>query len=698
MTLNPIVSVLSAAALVAGAGIVRAQGEPDTTRIYRVPEILVKDLRSPGPDDSVASSVSHIDVGAEAVGNTGLGLADVLEGVPGLQVDNRYNFALGERISMRGFGARAQFGVRGVRVIADGISATFADGQNGLEFIDPSTIESAEVLRGPASSLYGNASGGVILLRTFAPSAGPFAQRFRALAGDNGLLRLESGSSGTIGDISYQLRGSQLDYDGYRPHASARNRNVQAQLGRRFDGGELNVRGGYLDFTAENPGALSRAMLEASRFQAVAGNVRQKTGKSGSQGDLGATLRLAEDSTLVEVTGEMHLREIENPIPGRIIDLSRTAAALRGVVHSAVSLFDAPLMWSAGFDLDAQFDDRRNSLNLDGERGEVTLNQKERVIGAGAFLTGAVSPIAGVRAMGGIRYDGTAFRADDRLVTPADPDDSGDRRMASWSPSFGLLWTPDSSVALFGNVSTAFETPTTSELANRPSGAGGFNPELEPQRALSFEIGGRGELFDELGWSLALYTARIRNELVSFQVPGSPGRDFYRNAASSSHNGVEASLSASPVGGMRFSLSYAYTDARFDEYGAEGADFSGNRLPGVSPQRVSGRLSYLAAFGLFGSLSGRYVSETTVDDANSESSPGYTVLDLRLIWQEGIEIPVGGDWRIRMVPFAGVDNLLDTDYNTAITINAFGGRYYEPGPERSIHGGVELSLAEAAGQ
>jgi len=665
---------------------------PDTTSTVTVPDILIEAFRTPTSGDSTAYSVTSVEAGESARASAGLGLEEALTDVPGLQIDNRYNYALGERISIRGFGARTQFGVRGIRVVADGIPATFADGQSSLESIDPSSVAEAEVIQGPASALYGNASGGVILLRSPEPPAGVLLGTVRAIGGDNGLVRLEGSAAGTVGTSSYRVAGSNLRYDGYRDYSAARTSNFDGRYILRLGDDRLKIVAGYTSFSADNPGALSKTMLDADRFQAVANNVRQKAGKEGTQGEVGLQWSRSVEGTFFELSGDLRLRDISNPIPTTIIDLNRTALGFRGVVGSRFDLLGRSVNWAVGADVDVQLDDRQNHTNRDGALGVLTLDQQESVAGIGSFVSLSASLGWDLRLMGGLRYDLTRFSVTDRFVDANDPDDSGDRSMSALSPSAGLLWTPLEEVNLYTNVSTAFETPTTTELANRPSGAGGFNPDLDPQSTLSLEIGARGRITSDLRYRVSAYRATISNELISFQVPNVPDRDFFRNAGSSVHSGVEGSLQATPFSGMRASLAYTYTDARFDQYSTGERTFDGNRVPGVAPHRLSGRVSYLASFGVFGSIDARYVAETPVDDANSESSPAYAVVDLRLIWSDGIRIGLGGDWRMRIVPFAGVDNLLDRRYNTAVTVNAFGGRYYEPGPGRTLHAGIELRV------
>lgn len=687
-------TIRSAALLLTGivgaalaAGPLRAQqAEPDTTPRYRLEPVVVEVFRTPLRLERVPLSATVLGEERVREGRPGLALDEALRAVPGVQVDNRYNYALGERISIRGFGARTQFGVRGIRVVADGIPMTFADGQSVLENVDPGSLSRVEVIRGPASALYGNAAGGVILFRSVPPPPVPLRQEVRAVAGANGLLRLESRTGGRSGRTAYQLRASRLTYDGYREYSAFHNQHLAGRVEHSLGGGELRVSGSFVDFSAQNPGSLSQALLEQDPFRAFPTNVTQQTGKEGHQAQLGVGLRQPLGGSELELTLHAQRRSVLNPIPNRIIDLGRNAGGARAVLRGDVPVVGRSLSWTVGADLDLQNDDRQNFLNQQGEQGALTLDQRERIRSLGVF-TQLLVPLGGaVDLMGSLRGDHFRFRAEDRFITATDPDDSGQREMQAVSPAVGVVWNPAPAIGIFANLGTAFETPSATELGNRPDGAGGFNPELQPQRALSYEVGVRGEIGNGASYHLAAYRAEITNALIPFQVPDLPGRDFFRNAGSAVHQGVEAALGIAPLPGLSARIAYSYTDAVFEEYQVRGTVYDGNRIPGVAPHRLETSLDYRLPAGLFLGVEGSRVAEIPVNDANSEASPAYTLFHaraglsaLRLGWMD-------------LAPFVGVNNLLDVRYNTSVTINAFGDRYYEPGPGRALYLGVEMGV------
>lgn len=671
--------------VVRAAPVAAQEAQPDSIVAVPVTPITVTVLRTPFQVSEVPYAVTAVGKAQIQRARPGISLDEALRGVPGVQVDNRYNYALGERISIRGFGARAQFGVRGVKVLVDGIPATLPDGQTTLNHVDLASLGRVEVIRGPASALYGNAAGGVIQLETAPPPSTPLRQELRAVVGANGLRRFESTTAGQSGAASYLLSLNRLAYDGYREFSTAENLHANARFGYELARGELRFTANFVDYEAQNPGSLSAELLSQDRTQAYANNVRQRTGEQGTQGQLGATWQRELGSGHVELTAYGIARSIDNPIPPVIIVLDRTAAGTRALYRDEVRVGSRGVQWAVGADIETQRDDRRNFANDEGERGALGLDQLETVLSVGSFAQLSVPLTERLNALGGVRYDFFRFEAEDRLVGGDQADESGSRALDAISPSVGLLYDVADALGVYTNVGTSFETPTTTELANRPNGAGGFNPELEPQRTLSFELGAKGRFGQRVGYQVAAYHASIDNSLIPFEVPGAAGRQFFRNAGSSVHRGIEAGASVAILDGLTGQLAYTLTDAYFDEYRTADTVLDGNAVPGVAPHQLEAILSYRGA-GWYIDLEGRYASKMAVNDANNAHSPAYTVTDLRA----GLTAAeIGG---VDVAPFVGLTNVFDEDYNTAVTVNAFGGRYYEPGPGRAVYVGLGVAF------
>jgi iron complex outermembrane receptor protein len=659
--------------------------EVDTTRVVEIPEVLVTVTRAPLEMRRAPYSITAFDRTRDDRARPGLALDEALRLVPGVQVDNRYNHALGERISVRGMGARAQFGVRGVKVLFDGIPATLPDGQTTLGHIDPAFVQRVEVLRGPASGLWGNAAGGVIQMSTVLPRGAGSRHQAGVTVGSDGLLRAGVESAGGSLDGAYLVQVSHLDFGGYREFNEARALRAHARGVYRIArlDGEVELVAGGVDYDAQNPGSLSEALLREDPGAAFPNNVRQRTGERGTQVHLGATWRGPAPGGSLEWSGYVVDREIENPIPPQIIDLERLAGGTRAVVHGTAPVGRAMLDWSAGVEAELQRDDRRNHANEEGVRGAITLDQRERVRGLATFAQLALSPTAGVTALAALRHDRFRFAAIDRLVTIENPDDSGVRHLGATSPSLGIALELSRRLRVHANATTSFETPTTTELANRPDGAGGFNPGLRPQRALSLEAGSRIAPAAGAALELTVFRLSLDDALVPYEVESAPGRQYFQNAGSAVHRGLEASAAAGLGGPTRFRAAYTFTDARFGDFTVDGADHSGNRVPGVAPHRLNLVLGRAIRRDGTLELAARHASAMAVDDANEHEAAASSVLDA----SAAVPVRLG---RLRGSALLGVTNLADSRYVTSVVVNAFGGRYYEPGPGRSLYLGFTI--------
>jgi iron complex outermembrane receptor protein len=495
----------------------------------------------------------------------------------------------------------------------------------------------------------------------------------------------------------WALTGSRVRYGGFREWSTQEATRVLARAG--WQGGADAVRASvaYVDYDARNPGALADSARTAAPERAFANNVRQRTGEAGRHGQLGLQWRREAGAHALEASAFALARTLDNPIPVRIVVLDRRAGGVRGAYTLSTpgalprdgGAPGAPaLRLTVGGELQQQRDDRQNFANALGARGPRQLDQLERVGTAAAFAQGTAALGARTTLLAGLRADRVRFAAEDRLVSATNPDDSGERTMHAVSPSVGVSVEVAPGVAFYANAATAFETPTTTELANRPTEAGGFNPALSPQRARSVEAGMNGArpigTRLALSWQLAAYHTRLTDALVPFEVPDAPGRQFFRNAGQATHRGVEAgtALLVGSVATVR--AAYTLTDARFDRYAVGAASFAGRRVPGVAPERLDLAVLVRGPRGAFVELEQRTQSWTPADDANRARSPGWSVATVRGV---APELRLAG---VRVAPFAGVANLFGRRWDAAVTVNAAGQRYYEPGPGRTVYLGTDL--------
>ena len=305
-------------------------------------------------------------------------------------------------------------------------------------------------------------------------------------------------------------------------------------------------------------------------------------------------------------------------------------------------------------------------------------SQTEDVLSAGPFAQVSIAPNDRVQFTAGVRWDYYDFSAGDRKLD--DGDQSGDRTMSAVSPSVGATFAAAPGVNIFTNFATAYQTPTTVELSNTPTGVGGFNQELEPQDLRSFEVGVRGLIAPaRLRYEAAVYVSTVDNALISFQNPLS--QDFFSNAGKSSRDGVELLLEWLPDPSFNTRFAYTYQDFVFEKFVSGSSDFAGNKEPGAPPHRIFVGFNYTAPFGLRSGATVRWVDEFFVRNDNTVSNWAYTVVDLRFGYDTQ-----WGDVDVR--PYVGIDNVFDERYNSSAIVNAFGGRYYEPSPDREVYVGI----------
>lgn len=666
-----------------------AAQNPDSVVVLE--PVVVRVLRSAvGSGSPYAVSVA---AGEELTrGNAGAYLEEALRALPGVQVQNRFNLASGERIAIRGFGSRAQFGIRGVRVLVDGIPATLPDGQTALDHLDVASLGRVELLRGPGSALYGNAAGGVLHFQSRAPLSRAGAS-VRTAAGSDGLRTLSADVSGHGGAMGYRVGVSRYGYDGFRRDPVADDGSVFGRQERTivngvFDAplaaGRLRVVVNGLDMAADNAGSLSQALLDEGDRQAYRFSVLQQTREDIRQGQVGATWSGGVGPADAEVSAWVIRRDFEGRIPSDVVAFDRNAGGVRTLFSGTREAGDTRLSLGAGVEAEFLSDDRRNWTNERGTKGALGLDQQESVRSTGVFAQARVEPTTTLALSAGLRYDAFRFRAEDRFLSDG-ADDTGERVMRSVSPSLGLVVQPSARLELFASLATAFETPTTTELANRPDGAGGFNEDLKPTRALTMEGGVRARLGDAWRMEAALFRNDLKDELVPFEVPSSPGRTFYRNAGESSHQGWEVVTEGRPGSWMWLRVAYTHVDARYESYTLGEVDYAGNRIPGLSPHRVDGRV-LLRQGAAFVEVRGLFQDAIPVNDLNSAESPSSVVTDIR-VGLDGVRTG-----RLTVSPFLAVANALDRTYNASVVVNAFGSRFYEPGPGRTFQAGVGITL------
>jgi iron complex outermembrane receptor protein len=651
---------------------------PDSVDV-QLPEITVEAARATETTASAPFAVTVEPRSPEEVALTpGMSLDDVLRPLAGLWANDRHHFALGERISVRGVGYRSNFGVRGLQVLYDGIPLTLPDGQAFLDVVDPAVVRRVELIRSPASVFWGNGSGGVLFLSSDpAGSAPPFRARMQggSFGQWQGLLE------GTTSAGAWRLRGyaSGLRQDGFRDHSTGYRLRAGLNASRNL-GSETTLRltaAGDVQDT-ENPSSLTRAQFLTDPTQARPAFVAVNAGKQSEQGQLGAFVTHDLGPATLSGSGYYLYRSLDNPLSFGYVTYDRHSGGGRLTLRRTEGRIEGGL----GVDVGLQSDDRVefDSTSARGTpAGSLVQNQLETVLSGAAFGYLRLAVTDRLDVTGGLRFDQLQFQADDRLTQ--DGDQSGRRPFSAVSPSFGVTF--DAGPArLFAQYSTAFETPTASELSNRPGGGGGFNQEVEPQHTQGSEVGVRGTApAANLTYDVALYRLTVDDLISSFETAS--GRDVYDNLGTNTHDGIEVSLTWTPRPFLE--VAARYTGTRFVIDQASDNAVIGNRVPGIPSRRVYLHTE-VSDDGWWARLSGEGVTSYYTNTANTAAAPRYVLADLR-VGHRGL--PLGPT---TVQPFASVDNMLDERYAASVVVNAFGGRYYEPGPGRSFTLGLNVAL------
>jgi iron complex outermembrane receptor protein len=654
-------------------------------------EVIVTATRIPLQWSRIALAVGEVGQDDIQLGRQQLGLDESLVNIPGLFLQNRYNFAQDIRIAIRGFGARANFGIRGIKLFADDIPLTMPDGQGNVDSLDLGSAKSIEVIRGPVSAMYGSAGGGVINIATEDGPPTPFlSARFSLGAYDYRLAQVKTG--GQAGPLNWFVNLSDTELDGYRRQSRYERSLLNSKI--RYDLDEsssLTVVFNATDSpTAQDPGALTRAEVQADRRQAAARNVQFDTDEIVQQEKLGVvwrkTVNTENDLLLRSYAIQRDFQGLQPFVTnsngqGGYVDLDRKVAGIGG--HWS---WNKPLASAGenrlvlGFDLDRQRDLRKRYANDNGIAGALTTSQDEDLDTRSLFLEDAwiVSPHLALTV--GARLDDIKYQVTDRTAGNG----SGDTSFSRFSPMASVAWSRNDRLNVYGNISTSFDPPAITELAN-PEAPTGFNRHLGPQTATNYELGTKGWFSDRLRYELALFHIDVRDEIVPFELTGT-GQSFYRNAGASTHDGVEAGLSLEPLPGFTIGAAYTWSDFRFETYSEPGGNvYDGNRIPGVPEHQFHVDLAWQPASGFYAGGDLLYVGSFFADNANTVETSSYLVANLRTGYRW-----LAGHWELQ--PFVGISNLFDEHYIGNVRINATFGRYYEPAPERNVYGGVELKF------
>ena len=634
-------------------------------------EVLLDAARIKSPKRILPFALSYKTFPQTQYNNAQNSLNDYLMGIPGLFAQNTQNFAQDLRLSIRGFGARSAFGIRGIQLIVDGIPETTPDGQGQLDNLPLGLIESLTVLRGPASTFYGNAAGGVIQINTLSKFNEGFV-RFRAQGGSYSSSNL----SATVGLINKKTKAvfyqNLSQSDGYRDHSRFKQQVFNTRVWHDFSSkSKLSFQFNYTNSPyAYDAGGINSQSVIDNRRQARSQNKSFQTFESIEHIKTG----LQWDNTIIKnVNFNSYIfyahRDFEGRLPfefGGLVDLVRDYFGGGAALEYSPKEYHS-LQFRISFA--DQTDHRKRFKNIAGEVGDITLNQKE------LFDNKSVSLLDEYRFKFGVLRAGLRF--DQQKLGTNLSDKKTNLNVVNYS--IGFTYTALADHIFFGSLATSFETPTLNELSANPSGEVGFNPNLSSSQARNFELGWRFiSWFGEL--ETTLFSIQTKNEIIPYELEDFPTRTFYRNAGKTDRRGIEIHWELKK-NSWHWLASFNYAAIEFKDYELDEKTLSGNRLPGIPNQQFFASLSYNFNNGLGVMSQNQYCGSIYSDDANQNLVSPYFLSNLK-IWKSYNNFEV----------FGGINNLFDRLYNDNIRINAWGKRYYEPAPTRNFYFGINYTL------
>lgn len=679
--------------------IAAAQTADEQTMVVTAAPTTVSELDTPA-----AVSVVNGDEMRQAAPR--VNLSESLGAVPGLQVQNRQNYAQDLQLSIRGFGSRSTYGVRGLRIYVDGIPATMPDGQGQTSNIDIGSVDTIEVLRGPFSALYGNSSGGVINVTSQTGTQPPTVEA-SSYYGSFGTWHYGMKATGAVGDgshagdVDYTVSTNRFTTHGYRDHSGARKNLANARLGVRInDVSKLTLLLNSVDIKANDAGGLTADEWRDNPRQSPRGdqyNTRKNTRQTQAGLRYERQLSAQDDLSVMMYAGERETMQFQS-IPrapqlkpshaGGVIDLTRHYQGIdTRLTHRGELL--VPVTLTAGLDYENMSERRKGYENFVmvngapqyGEQGALRRNERNLMWNVDPYLQTQWQLTDKLSLDAGVRYSSVWFDSNDYYITPGNGDDSGDASYHKWLPAGSLKYALTDAWNVYLSAGRGFETPTINELSYRSDNQSGLNFGLKPSTNDTVEIGSKTRLGNGL-LTAALFQTNTDNEIVVDSSSG--GRTSYKNAGKTRRQGMELGLDQQFGESWRLKAAWTWLDATYRTNVCDDASCNGNRIPGIARNMGYASFGYQPEQGWYAGSDIRYMSDIMANDENTAKAPSWTVVGLTTgyKWSYG---------RMDMDLFGRVDNLFDREYVGSVIVNESNGRYYEPAPGRNY--GIGLNLA-----
>ncbi|HDH0543508.1 TPA: TonB-dependent receptor [Klebsiella pneumoniae] len=679
--------------------IAAAQAADEQTMVVTAAPTTVSELDTPA-----AVSVVNGDEMRQAAPR--VNLSESLGAVPGLQVQNRQNYAQDLQLSIRGFGSRSTYGVRGLRIYVDGIPATMPDGQGQTSNIDIGSVDTIEVLRGPFSALYGNSSGGVINVTSQTGTQPPTVEA-SSYYGSFGTWHYGMKATGAVGDgshagdVDYSVSTNRFTTHGYRDHSGARKNLANARLGVRInDVSKLTLLLNSVDIKANDAGGLTADEWRDNPRQSPRGdqyNTRKNTRQTQAGLRYERQLSAQDDLSVMMYAGERETTQFQS-IPrapqlkpshaGGVIDLTRHYQGIdTRLTHRGELL--VPVTLTAGLDYENMSERRKGYENFVmvngapqyGEQGALRRNERNLMWNVDPYLQTQWQLTDKLSLDAGVRYSSVWFDSNDYYITPGNGDDSGDASYHKWLPAGSLKYALTDAWNVYLSAGRGFETPTINELSYRSDNQSGLNFGLKPSTNDTVEIGSKTRIGNGL-FTAALFQTNTDNEIVVDSSSG--GRTSYKNAGKTRRQGMELGLDQQFGESWRLKAAWTWLDATYRTNVCDDASCNGNRIPGIARNMGYASFGYQPEQGWYAGSDIRYMSDIMANDENTAKAPSWTVVGLTTgyKWSYG---------RMDMDLFGRIDNLFDREYVGSVIVNESNGRYYEPAPGRNY--GIGLNLA-----
>ncbi|MDS7335674.1 TonB-dependent receptor [Klebsiella pneumoniae] len=679
--------------------IAAAQAADEQTMVVTAAPTMVSELDTPA-----AVSVVNGDEMRQAAPR--VNLSESLGAVPGLQVQNRQNYAQDLKLSIRGFGSRSTYGVRGLRIYVDGIPATMPDGQGQTSNIDIGSVDTIEVLRGPFSALYGNSSGGVINVTSQTGTQPPTVEA-SSYYGSFGTWHYGMKATGAVGDgshagdVDYTVSTNRFTTHGYRDHSGARKNLANARLGVRInDVSKLTLLLNSVDIKANDAGGLTADEWRDNPRQSPRGdqyNTRKNTRQTQAGLRYERQLSAQDDLSVMMYAGERETTQFQS-IPrapqlkpshaGGVIDLTRHYQGIdTRLTHRGELL--VPVTLTAGLDYENMSERRKGYENFVmvngapqyGEQGALRRNERNLMWNVDPYLQTQWQLTDKLSLDAGVRYSSVWFDSNDYYITPGNGDDSGDASYHKWLPAGSLKYALTDAWNVYLSAGRGFETPTINELSYRSDNQSGLNFGLKPSTNDTVEIGSKTRIGNGL-FTAALFQTNTDNEIVVDSSSG--GRTSYKNAGKTRRQGMELGLDQQFGESWRLKAAWTWLDATYRTNVCDDASCNGNRIPGIARNMGYASFGYQPEQGWYAGSDIRYMSDIMANDENTAKAPSWTVVGLTTgyKWSYG---------RMDMDLFGRIDNLFDREYVGSVIVNESNGRYYEPAPGRNY--GIGLNLA-----